>query len=187
MKDLWNRLERWLATHAPQVLEGLNPGASRQQITQFEEKLGVKLPQDFVQAYLIHNGQDRASPWLIDAQELLSLDRMTQEWEIWKKLFYADTFVGHKSKPIGPIKDDWWNPRWLPFTFNGFGDHLCIDLDPPAQGTRGQIITMWHDDSERRLLSVSFREWFADFVNALEMSRYEFSEEYGGVVEKEVL
>ena len=32
MRDLWNRLERWLEQNVPDILPTLNPGASMQEI-----------------------------------------------------------------------------------------------------------------------------------------------------------
>ena len=34
----------------------------------------------------------------------------------------------------------WWNLKWVPFTYNGGGDHPCIDLDPAVTGTVGQVV-----------------------------------------------
>ena len=57
MRDLWDRIERWLAANVPDMLEGLNPGATTQEIEETEAFLGVSFPDDVRASYLIHNGQ----------------------------------------------------------------------------------------------------------------------------------
>jgi molybdopterin molybdotransferase len=58
------------------------------------------------------------------------------------------------------VRSDWWNPCWIPFTHDGGGNHLCLDLDPAAGGAGGQVITLWHDGGARALAGSSFGEWF---------------------------
>ncbi|WP_156441033.1 SMI1/KNR4 family protein [Burkholderia sp. ABCPW 14] len=44
------------------------------------------------------------------------------------------------------IKDDWYNLKWIPFTHDGSGIRLCLNLDPAEGGTLGQVVRIWHDD-----------------------------------------
>ena len=46
MRELWNRLERWLDQNVPEILATLNPGASLQEIQEIQHILGVWLPDD---------------------------------------------------------------------------------------------------------------------------------------------
>jgi cell wall assembly regulator SMI1 len=62
------------------------------------------------------------------------------------------------------VRDDWWNPRWIPFTHDGGGNHLCLDLDPAEGGAVGQVISMWHDSGERAVQGHSFGEWFGRWL-----------------------
>ena len=41
-------------------------------------------------------------------------------------------------------------------TYDGAGNHHCVDLDPEKSGVPGQVITMWHDDDERAVVAGSF-------------------------------
>src|ERR687886_2714377 len=65
MRELWNRLERWLDQNVPEILATLNPGASLQEIQEIQHILGVRLPDDYVASCLIHNGQNQELPALI--------------------------------------------------------------------------------------------------------------------------
>ncbi len=92
-------------------------------------------------------------------------------------------FNGISSAPDDGIKSNWWNPKWITFTHNGGGDHLCIDLDPSPNGVRGQVISMWHDMEERELKAPNFGAWFEDYVAGVLAGKYVYSEEYGGLID----
>ncbi len=181
MQSLWTQFEAWLGTHWPEGLADLNPPATDQQIAELEQVLGVQLPPDYVACLKVHNGQKLDAGGLFDAGEFLSTDEVRRQWSIWKELL--GEFVDITSDPAPGVKDDWFNAQWIPFTHDGGGDHLCLDLDPAEGGTRGQIITMWHDEGSRDLLADSFGDWFAGYVGAVCAGKYAFSDDYGGLVE----
>lgn len=165
MNNQWERLESWLKTHNPALLADLNPPASDADIQELEQKLGVTLPADFVECLKVHNGQKGESDWLFSGSEFLSSRRIVDEWTIWKDLLAGGDFDGAEAEPGVGIQPAWWNLRWIPFTYNGAGDHLCLDLDPASGGQVGQVITLWHDDGARQKKADSFAQWFAEFVD----------------------
>jgi len=183
MRELWRRLEAWLSTNAPQVLETLQPGATEEQIERAEAFLSVKLPEDFKASYRIHNGQTPYESGLLDGRELLSLERIQDEWKVWKDVLDSGDLDGFRSEPNGPIRDDWWNEKWIPITHDGSGNHDCLDLNPATGGQAGQIIDFWHDDPTRALMADSYGSWLKALVEGCESGRYVFSDECGGVVE----
>lgn len=189
MKDKWVKIESWLEENAPEINKSLNDGIGKTELAQLEYVLKSELPDDFVDFYSIHDGQEPDADWLLDGEEFMSARRILEEYKIWKNLLTNGDFkedgVVYKSTPDKGIKDDWWNPKWIPFTYNGSGDHLCIDLDPAEGGTYGQIIRMWHDDPERSLEANSLKEWIERFVSGLESGQYVYSDEYGGVINKD--
>lgn len=63
--------------------------------------------------------------------------------------------------------------RWIPLTYDGSGNHHCIDLSPADEGTHGQIIIMWHDMEERRILASSYKEWLESIADKIETAGYE--------------
>jgi len=182
MKEFWNDFERWLAKNWPAGLDALNPPASNDDIANLEAALGCSLPRDFVECLQIHNGQDPQAGGLLDNTEFLSTERILDEWTVWNDLLIGGDFNGISSEPAYGVKDDWWNPKWIPFTYNGSGDHHCIDLDPAEGGSRGQVITMWHDMGDREILGKNFSRWFAKYVNAVLEGKYAYSEDYGGLI-----
>lgn len=167
MKQQWTKLEAILQDADPVLLADLAPPATDAEITALEQALGMSLPADFVVCLKIHNGQHGNSHGLFDDAEFLSTSRILQEWRIWKGLLDGGDFEGAESSPQSGIRSVWWSPAWIPFTYNGAGDHLCLDLDPSAEGARGQIITLWHDDGTREKQADSFTQWFTQYVDKL--------------------
>lgn len=183
MREIWNRIEHWLQANAPQIAETLQAGATEQQIDALESLLGTALPRDLRESMRIHDGQAaHAEVGFVDAQEFLSLERIRSEWVVWKDLLHTGTFEDSESDPAEGIRSDWWNPLWVPLTYDGAGNHSCIDLAPAEGGSVGQMITMWHDDAERTLLAPSFRAWLEAYATAMEDGRIAFSAEHGGLM-----
>ncbi|MEW6282217.1 MAG: WGR domain-containing protein [Candidatus Eremiobacterota bacterium] len=168
VRRLWDRAEKCLKAHHRKHYAALNKGATEAQIAKLEKEIGAALPDDFKASLRIHNGQDSDGPWVLRGWELLSCARIADEWGVWNDL-YPDDFEDCEGEPDSPrVKNHWWHPRWIPITYNGGGDHHCLDLDPTPQGQVGQVIQMWHDDSPRTLEGSSFRDWFSRFVDDLE-------------------
>ncbi|MCE1184953.1 MAG: SMI1/KNR4 family protein [Rhodocyclales bacterium] len=187
MQELWEHFETWLRNHWPEGLKALNPPASAQDIEALEQALGLTLPQDFVACLRLHNGQDSTAGGLFDGAEFLSTHAILGQWKIWKDLLDSGDFAGISSEPAAGIRNDWWNPKWIPFTHNGGGDHLCLDLAPTPEGQSGQIITMWHDMGNRERLAESFQAWLAHYIQDVQAGRYVYSDDFGGLVDVDSL
>lgn len=194
MKPSWIKIKEWLINNHPDVIPTLNSGASSNDFNELELTIGKSMPDDFKEFYSIHNGQSHTHLSLFDGDTLLSIADVITEWKQWKDVlptindYCIEQFdFPAKSNPDPGIKNDWWNVLWIPITSNGSGDNYCIDLDPTAEGQKGQIIRMRHDDARRDLVSVSFRQWISDFIRDLENNVYVPSNDigWGGVVRKD--
>ncbi|WP_132833215.1 SMI1/KNR4 family protein [Pseudomonas sp. JUb52] len=168
MKQLWQQLENHLSTHNPELLADLNPPATDAQIRELENTLGMQLPADFVACLKIHDGQKGAADWLFNGREFMSSKKIMKRWAICKDLLDEGDFEEAEAKAHPYVKDVWWSVKWVPFTYNGSGDHLCVDMEPRSGGTQGQIIEVWHDYASRNVISDSFSQWFASYVHGLE-------------------
>lgn len=185
MKETWTKIEDWLKKNAGQVYDSLNEGATDNDFEDLEDLIDKKLPDDFKAFYRIHNGQVAASPGLIDGEELLSTERIMEEWSVWKELYDKGVFDDSVSEADNGVKEDWWHPLWIPITYDGSGNHYCLDLSPDEGGKKGQIIRIWHDSPERELIENSFKIWMEYFADDLEEGEYIYSEEFGGIVNRE--
>jgi cell wall assembly regulator SMI1 len=187
MKEVWSRIENWIRANSPQVLEVLQPGASDAEIQALEAFLSIQFPDDVKNLYRLCNGQSKYGFGVLNGREFLSLQRIKDEWSVWKDLLDAGTFEDKNGRDQGSdpgigIRNVWWSAQWIPLTYDGGGNHDCLDLNPAEGGNWGQIITMWHDDGERKIIAPSFRAWLEHFAEGLESGQYLFSEEYNGIV-----
>jgi cell wall assembly regulator SMI1 len=182
VQDTWSRFEHWLRANWPKGLARLKSPATDDQVAALEAALGVRLPADYVASLKCHDGQVAGSQWLFPHGELLSTSEVLGQWTVWRELLDDGEFEDGGSDPQAGIRGDWWNPQWIPFTHNGGGDHLCLDLDPAAGGCVGQVITMWHDMAEREREGDGFAPWFARYVDDVLAGKVVYSEKSGGMV-----
>jgi cell wall assembly regulator SMI1 len=165
MHRQWAELEAWLQNNKPAVLADLNPPADIGGIHDLQSSLKARLPDDFIACLQIHNGQKGEAEPLFDQNAFLPIRRMLMSWSTWSELLGDGDFDGRAARPNGAVKPVWWSPGWVPFASNGGGDHLCLDLDPPAQGQMGQVIRVFHDAADRIVIAPGFGSWFDGFVN----------------------
>jgi len=195
MDQTWNKLIKGLDQIADNYKDfnfELNPGVTDKKIQSIEKIIGKTFPEDFKSFYKIHNGENSHGYGIMKGEEFLSMERILEEWNVWKELLDTNSFTNDEddifvSDPDTGIKNNWWNTHWIPFTYDGSGNHICIDLDPSDEGNYGQIIRMWHDDSTRELLANSFTEWINEFADQIINQEYIFSDDYGVLIHKSEL
>ena len=181
--DSWSRIQIWLEANTPSGTEFLAPGATGHQIEEAEKILGTRFPDDVRQSYLLYNGSPQADSLAIfEYGEFLSLQRMVEDWGVWKGIYDEDEeFRGYKTEPDRGIQNGWWRHGWIPFCANGSGDSLCVDLDPSENGTCGQVLELVHDYSHRPLLASSFSLYLSNYADALEAGEFGFDPDFGVV------
>jgi len=192
MDQAWNKLIKCLNQITDDFKEfnyDLHPGVTDKKILSLESTIKKQFPDDFKAFYKIHNGENARGYGIMKGEEFLSMERILEEWNVWKELLENDSFTdadddAFVSDSDTGIKNNWWNIHWIPFTYDGSGNHICIDLDPSVEGNYGQIIRVWHDDSARELLANSFKEWIEEYISQLENNEYIFSDDYGILVHK---
>lgn len=178
IRESWVRVDAWLSEHACFVLDTLNPGATPEAVRAAQGELGAPaLPDDFVQSWLLHNGQrwNTRLPLVagsLGSYALLPLDQVTSHWQTWTDLLGDFKAQGVRGVPRGPVRANWWNKLWVPVGVNGSGDMICLDLDPPKRGTVGQVIEILHEDGDRTVLAPSLGAWLERFAADLEAGRY---------------
>jgi cell wall assembly regulator SMI1 len=175
IQSVWRRTELWLEQQAPDILKTLDDGATNEQIRGLETQLGLSLPDDLKQSLAVHNGQrpDFYPKTLIEQWELLSAERMQEEWIVLKGFYDAGEFAENEVTADEPLARTWWHPSWLPITDNHNGDYHCLDLTPGP--TYGNILIFWHDYERRKIEGASFSAWLEKFADDLEDDVYEVS------------
>lgn len=163
----WACFDEWVRAMPDAVPGGFKGPAADDEIRVLEGALGAKLPDDFIASLKIHNGQVNPYRATLDGEILLDVRGILNEWSCWRDLVMKGAFDGSTSDPDGGVKGDWFNVGWIPFTRDGAGNGLCLDLDPAPGGTVGQVIRVWHDDGRRERLAVSFEQWLDRAVKEL--------------------
>lgn len=172
-----NELEAWLKTHLPEVAADLNAGASETELGDFSTTLGVNLPDDFLQLYAWHNGQEEhanSGPWY--GLTFLPLDRVKRECDMWREVL-ADSSPESlislascmKSTPPGFVRRQYADEQWIPFAHDWAGNYLGIDLNPDEYGTYGQVINFGRDEERKIAISPSisaFIDWMLSELNS---------------------
>lgn len=181
MQETWERIERWLSKHAPSIRANLSSGATAEELSWAEEQLGCGLPETFRLSYSIHNGAHGCA--LLGYWDFYSLSEIVSAWQIMRDCFDRGFFNEAESDPEGPIRRDWWHPRWIPLTGEPSGNHLCMDLDPAVGGRTGQVIAWFHDDSTRELIAPTYEAWWATFADGLEAELF-FVDDEGVLVRR---
>jgi cell wall assembly regulator SMI1 len=179
--EAWQEVERWLGTHATDVLTRLPPGASESALVEAEAALGFSLPRELRESLAIHDGNERAF-WLHEEQfgALMPLRDIVQTWQTLVELFGVGSNDA-SAKPPARIKRHWWHRKWAPFLHPDLGDKTCIDLDPAKGGKRGQVFYWSHTGGPGGIIAPSYQELFTGLVRDLEDGLYVCQRGFGGL------
>ncbi|MDN7853968.1 SMI1/KNR4 family protein [Burkholderia seminalis] len=161
VREAWQRIERAIAAHPASLPGGLNGPADDHVLAELPAALGATLPDDVIDSLRLHDGQADPDAVFTESDALLGAQEIVAQWTIWRTLVSGGDFAGMTSEPDAGVRDDWYNLKWIPFTHDGSGNHLCIDLDPAQGGVSGQVIRVWHDDELRERVASSYAEWLA--------------------------
>jgi cell wall assembly regulator SMI1 len=173
--DTWQQIHAWCEENAPEALTQLRPGVVGPGIERAEATLGVALPEDYRRSLQVHDGDSMATG-LLAGWTLSPLAEVVDAWRMLKGLLDQRSFSPNEDRSLtirGPIRPYWWRPAWIPITSDGAGNHHMLDLDPPGDGTVGQIILYRHDAGVRHLVAESFAAHLSGFAADLRAGRCE--------------
>lgn len=167
------RLDAWYAANLPLPQHGFNPPATEAQIDEFEQLIGLNVPQSFRDLYRWHDGETDELRGHIYGLPLLPLERVLAEHQLWKDVlegFDGDPYViSGGSWPEGAVDPAYINPAWVPLTHDGGGNSIGLDLDPWPAGRVGQVIIFGRDEEVKVVLAESlgqFLEWVAGLLES---------------------
>lgn len=151
IKHLLKEIKSILEIIAPeQFHSGMIKHAEEKDITDFENELGEKLPDDY-RFFLLNN--DFKIDFVYNF-ECLSLEQMLRQragmCKLLKDGIFNDGRVNNKKGnwKNKKIKQVWWSPKWIPFAEDSCGNMFSIDLDPGEKGEKYQIIQMEIQDGQ---------------------------------------
>ena len=153
----------------------LNPPATEAQLAAVETEIGYVLPDDVRALYLLADGQrdsldtsdlptgKRTGP-LFGRYQFNSLEETLEIWREWnERLTEFETELPdlqlHEITRSGDAIDEvLWKKSWLPIS-SGFElpglPGWVIDLSPPAGGSIGQVVAVFPEDDQRRVIAPS--------------------------------
>ncbi len=165
------RLDAWYASHLAPDKYVFNPPATDAKIDAFERLIGLKMPRSYRQLYRWHDGEEDDRWGHFYGLPLLSLSQAGSEWLAWNKVLAG--FDGNRyvipggGWPQGAVDPAYINPRWIPLTHDGSGNHIGLDFDPWPGGRMGQIILYGRDEDVKAVLAPSlgtFLLWVAGLL-----------------------
>ncbi len=183
----WERIEAWTKIHFPHALDHLNPGATDAQIAEAEKTIGIAFPEEARISFRIHDGCGTYENMygVLSQRSLYSVLETAQSWLVWKNVTADSLFSRIKGEPEGPIRDDWWNPCWLPISDDASVNEYCLDMDPAPGGFVGQIISIRHHEPDRRIIAYSYGEWLKEYANDLDAGKYVVDRDEYGIVPRD--
>lgn len=167
------RLDAWFAAHLPADRYRFNPPATEAEIDTFEKLVGLQLPRSYRQLYLWHDGENDDRWGHIYGLPLLPLAEAASQWKAWNRVL--GDFGGNRyaipggAWPRGAVDPAYINPRWIPLTHDGSGNHIGLDFDPWPGGRVGQVILYGRDEDVKAVLAESlgkFLEWIAGLLES---------------------
>jgi internalin A len=174
---LWTELKNLLAQKVEGYMRFQNEPATVEEIQQIEEKMNLTLPADLKEWYLCNNGEKDVG-FSILGFSFLPLNEMYSHWKVWDDLREEwNETEGYTSYPDGYIKKMYINKGWIPFSHDGGGNHIGMDLDPDIKGTDGQIINFGRDENDKFVIAPSLKDFLQLLIDICKMPEFSFVEE----------
>ena len=176
------RLDTWYAAHLPAGYD-LNPPATEAGLDAFERLVGLEMPRAYRQLYRWHDGENDDLCGHIYGLPLLPLDQAGAQWQMWSDVlgeFGGDRYaISGGAWPEGAVDPAYINPRWIPLTHDGSGNHIGLDLDPWPGGRIGQVILFGRDEDVKAVLANSLGTFLGWVAGLLESGNFRFEAEPG--------
>ena len=167
------RLDAWYADHLRPDKYVFNSPATDAQIDAFVQLIGFSMPRSYRQLYRWHDGEEDDRRGHIYGLPLVSLHQAASDWTAWNKVLAS--FDGNRYEvpgagwPQGAVDPAYINPRRIPLTQDGSGNHIGLDFDPWPGGRVGQVILYGRDEDVKVVLAPSlgtFLQWIAGLLES---------------------
>ena len=171
-RSIFDRLQAHIniKNDTPDDQSAFRSPASPEKLTELEQLLQHPLPLEFKIMYSLHDGSPE---YCIYGDELLPIEEIIEQCKAWIENVRLEVNLNEEE----PFPDEehgissylFWS-FWVPFTHNGCGDHICIDLKPNVDrgGIPGQIIHYFHDQDERCYYSTDLFSFFEAYLTKLD-------------------
>lgn len=174
IKTTFKKLISWMTENVPDVQ--FNPPASAGAIQNLAEKSGLTLPEGLAAYLSLADGEKRKSAGAIGNWRLMPVLEIQGQWGLMAKLAQKGAFDARpqQTEQSPYIKNDVWNPLWIPIAASDTGHYFCLDTDPPRPERFGQVLLYLADDPRRYLVAGSLADWFDRITRDLEAGLYTY-------------
>ena len=186
-QSLWQEIQQSLLAIAPSIGESFQKPAQESQIKALEDVIAQSLPESFKEYLRTFNGQAQSdSPnYFMGYNLLLPTDEIIETYQMLVEDFEGESIADELNpNKIQPVL---WDKGWIPFTDFEATTRICIDLNPAANGVKGQVIMLYPGtdyQSDEVVLANSFEEFTQKIWNILDAKDYSFEE---GIIEQDFL
>jgi len=186
-QNLWQEIQQSLLAIAPLIGKSFQKPAEEAQIKALEDVITQPLPKSFKEYLRTFNGQEQSdSPhYFMGYNLLLPIDEIIETYQMLVEDFEGESIADELNpNKIQPVL---WDKGWIPFTDFEVTTRICIDLNPAANGVKGQVIMLYPGidyQSDEVVLANSFEEFTQKIWNILDAKDYSFEE---GIIEQDFL
>ena len=186
-QSLWQEIQQSLLVIAPSIGESFQKPAEESQIKALEDAVAQPLPESFKEYLRTFNGQAQSdSPhYFMGYNLLLPTDEIIETYQMQEEDFEGES-IADELNP-NKIQSVLWDKGWVPFTDFEATTRICIDLNPAANGVKGQVIMLYpviDYQSDEVVLANSFEEFTQKIWDILDSKDYSFEE---GIIEQDFL
>ena len=185
IRSIWQRLESWGESNAPNMLEDLNPPADDAAISVLEDQLGLQLPDAFKTTLQIHDGENDGWPCKVfaDRGAFLPATRIADEWrqrqEIAGQIDLDDDMDPEELaregiiSVSGPVNAVMFDRAWIPIMDCNGDVFWALDFNPANGGVAGQVIEVDWECCSWTVIAKSFQELLESYVDELEAGAFQ--------------
>lgn len=132
-----------------EVISNLNPGCTDVQIKLLEKSLDVKLPKDFSESLMIHNGQSKYG--IFEGLKYLNNTKIINLFE-----YVKISFLDNKKHMRNNTDNDKYYKNFIPISEVSKDYNLfCIDLNDS-----NKVISFDTESLKTKIITSSFKEFF---------------------------
>ena len=147
-------------------------------------EIGRGLPEGLRNVYLENDGQNEyALQGAFFGLPFIGLGEMRVQWQGWREIVVEHADMNEDFRmfstvyPPDSIQNVYAHTHWLPFSYDGGGNHIGIDLQPGPTGQVGQVINFGRDEDYRCVMAPSFEAFLGWTLAQYRAGNYAFAEE----------
>ena len=130
MHALLKRLTSLLSEKRTSYFSSFDPGATGEELAEFEKALGFPVHEEVKALYTWRNGHPKEiEESFQNHMGFLSLEASLAEYRMLTALLAGSEFE---------TMNDWWSEKWVPVLEGPNGDLLCVDMGGAFGGQPGQ-------------------------------------------------